>query len=86
MLFLPKFQGQNKLVQNTAGGWEFNSIFTMAQGSSFSVFSNGVSGASVNGVASTLNSLVGTGYNGNNRPLVTNVGCNVGRKGPRLKL
>jgi hypothetical protein len=85
VFFLPKFEGQNKLVQNTAGGWEFNSIFTMAQGSSFSVFSNGVSGASVNGVASTLNSLVGTGYNGNNRPLVTNVGCNVGRKGPAIE-
>ncbi len=42
VFFLPKFEGQNKLVQNTAGGWEFNSIFTMAEGSSFSVFSNGV--------------------------------------------
>ena len=81
VFFLPKFEGQNKLVQNTAGGWEFNSIFTMAQGSSFSVFSSGASGASVNGVASTLNSLAGTGYTNNQRPLVTNVGCNVGRKG-----
>jgi hypothetical protein len=85
VLFLPKFEGQNKLVQNTAGGWEFNSIFTMAQGSSFSVFSSGASGASVNGVASTLNSLAGTGYTNNQRPLATSVGCNVGRKGPQIE-
>jgi hypothetical protein len=84
VFFLPKFEGQNRLVQNTAGGWEFNSIFSMAQGSSFSVFSSGVSGASVNGVASTLNSLVGTGYTNNQRPLVTSVGCNTGHKGPEL--
>jgi hypothetical protein len=85
VLFLPKFEGQNKLVQNTAGGWEFNSIFTMAEGSSFSVFSSGASGASVNGVASTLNSLAGTGYTNNQRPLATSVGCNVGRKGPQIE-
>jgi hypothetical protein len=85
VLFLPKFEGQNKLVQNSAGGWEFNSIFTMAQGSSFSVFSNGASGAPVNGVSSTLNSLAGTGFGNNQRPLVTNVGCNVGRKGPAIE-
>ena len=85
VFFLPKFEGQNKLVQSTAGGWEFNSIITIAQGSSFSVFSSGASGASVNGVASTLNSLAGTGYTNNQRPLVTNVGCNTGRKGPEIE-
>jgi hypothetical protein len=85
VFYLPKFESHNKLVQNSAGGWEANSIVTIAQGSSFSVFSNGVSGASVNGVASTLNSLAGTGYGNNQRPLVTNVGCNVGRKGPAIE-
>jgi hypothetical protein len=85
VFFLPKFEGMNRMVQNTAGGWELNSIFTMAQGSSFSVFSSGASGAPVNGVASTLNSLVGTGYTNNQRPLVTSVGCNAGRKGPEIE-
>ncbi len=84
VLFLPKLTGQNHLVQQTAGGWEANSIVTLAQGSSFTVFSSGASGASVNGVSSTLNSLAGTGYTNNQRPLVTNVGCNVGRNGPNL--
>jgi hypothetical protein len=35
-------------------------------------------------VASTLNALVGTGYTNNQRPLVTNVGCNTGHNGPNL--
>ena len=48
VLFLPKLANYNKLVQNTVGGWEFNSIFTAAQGSSFSVFSSGASGACTN--------------------------------------
>lgn len=30
---------------------------------------------------STLNSLLGSGYTGNNRPLVTNIPCNTGRSG-----
>ena len=84
VLFLPKLTGHNQLVQQTVGGWETNSIVTLAEGSSFTVFSSGASGATVNGVASTLNSLVGTGYTNNQRPLVTNVGCNVGRHGPDL--
>lgn len=84
VLFLPKLTGQNHLVQQSIGGWEANSIVTLAEGSSFTVFSSGASGATVNGVASTLNSLIGTGYNNNNRPLVTSVGCNVGRNGPNI--
>ncbi len=84
VLFLPKFSGQNHLVQQSVGGWEVNSIVQLAEGSSFTVLSSGASGATVNGVKSTLNSLVGTGYTNNQRPLVTSVGCNVGRKGPDI--
>jgi hypothetical protein len=45
VFFLPKLAAQNKLVQNTLGAWEFNSIFGMAEGSSLSIFSSGTSGA-----------------------------------------
>jgi hypothetical protein len=84
VLFLPKLNNQNLLVRNTAGGWEVNGIFTAAQGSSFSVFSSGASAATVNGVTGTLNSLVGTGYTANQRPLVTSTGCSSGKSGPNL--
>jgi hypothetical protein len=83
VLFLPKFANRGQLVQQTVGGWQFNSIFTAAQGSSLSVFTAGIGGATVTSpetggiaAASTLNSLVGTGYNGNQRPLlVPSTGC-----------
>lgn len=79
--YLPKFASHGQLVQQTIGGWEFTSIFSAAQGSSLTVETNGISGATVGGVASTLSSLVGTGYTGNQRPLVTNIGCNSGTHG-----
>jgi hypothetical protein len=100
VLFLPKLTQYNHLIQNTAGGWEFNSIFSMAQGSSFSVFSNSASGACTNlygpdagtalngtcipGYSSSLTNLVGTGYGNNQRPLVTQVPCSQGKNGPNL--
>ncbi|MGC1423276.1 MAG: carboxypeptidase regulatory-like domain-containing protein [Terracidiphilus sp.] len=84
VLFLPKFAAYNRFIQATAGGWEANSIFTMAEGSSFTVFSSGASAATVNGVTGTLNSLVGTGYTNNQRPLQTNVSCSAGKNGPNL--
>jgi hypothetical protein len=93
VFFLPKLASHGILVQNTLGGWEANSIFSMAEGSSFSVFSSGASGACtdldsggncVAGYGSTLNSLVGTGYTDNQRPLVTDVSCGTGRNGPNL--
>jgi hypothetical protein len=77
--YLPKFAGQNKLVQYTVGGWEVNNIFTAAHGSSLSVFANG----SYNGGAVT--GLIGTGYAGNNRPLVVpGTSCNAGEKGGQI--
>jgi hypothetical protein len=84
VLFLPKLTQYNHFVQQTAGGWEANSIITLAEGSSFSVFSSGASGATVNGVSSTLNSLNGTGYTDNNRALVTDISCSTGKSGPNL--
>ena len=87
VFFLPKFDKYNQLVQQSIGGWELNSIFTAAHGSSLSIFSNGASGACTNldssgncisGYSSSLSSLIGTGYSGNNRPLATNTSCNAG--------
>jgi hypothetical protein len=77
VFYLPKLERQNAFVKNVAGGWEANSIFIMAEGSSFTVESNGVSGAG----GSTLNSLVGTGYVANQRALATGVSCAAGTGG-----
>ncbi|MGC1362408.1 MAG: hypothetical protein WA826_14625, partial [Silvibacterium sp.] len=81
----------NNLMQQTLGGWEFNSIVSLAEGSSLSIFTNGgVSGNTVTpagGTAesSTLSALVGTGYIGNQRPLlVAGTSCNTGRNGEQI--
>ena len=89
VLYLPKMSQYNNLVQQTVGGWEFNSIFTAAEGSSLTIESNGISGATINPAngpaeASSLSMLVGTGYDGNQRPLVTNIGCDAGRVGDQI--
>ena len=91
VLFLPKLTQYNNLMQQTLGGWEFNSIVSLAEGSSLSIFTNGgVSGATVTpagGTAesSTLSALVGTGYIGNQRPLlVAGTSCNTGRNGEQI--
>jgi Carboxypeptidase regulatory-like domain/TonB-dependent Receptor Plug Domain len=77
--YLPKLQNMNKFVQNTIGGWEANSIFTAAHGSSLTVYANGTyNGGNVSG-------LIGTGYIGNNRPLtVANTTCNAGENGSQI--
>jgi hypothetical protein len=77
VFYLPKFEKQNRFVQNTAGGWEANSIFSMAEGSSFTVLSNGASGAD----GSALQDLVGTGLYVNQRPLATGTSCTAGTGG-----
>jgi len=56
---LPTLVGQNGFVRNAAGGWELSSILTYANGPSETVTAGG-SGAP--------GGLVGTGYNGNERP------------------
>jgi hypothetical protein len=74
--YLPKMEKYNKLVQSTIGGWQVNSIFTAAHGSSLTVFAN--SGGYNNGLVSGL---IGTGYVGNNRPLLASgTTCNAGQK------
>ena len=76
--YLPKFANSNNFMKQTVGGWEFNSIFTAAHASSLTVFSNG---SYNNGAVSQL---IGTGYVGNNRPLVTGTSCNSGEKGNQI--
>ena len=76
--YLPKLANKNIFLRETVGGWQLNSIFNYAHGSSLTVFSNG----SFNNNA--VSQLIGTGYNGNNRPLVTGVGCNAGQKGIQI--
>ncbi len=92
VLFLPKLASHGKLMQNTLGGWEANSIVSLAEGSSFTIYSSGISGACTNlaadgtcvaGYSSNLSALVGTGYTGNQRPLVTDTPCDA-RKGDQL--
>jgi len=105
VMYLPKLANKNAIVKGVIGGWETNSIITLAEGSSFSVFTNGIAGACtdltplvngstscINGAAnpagtpgfaniSTLNSLGGTGYSGNNRPMKTGQSCMLGTRG-----
>ena len=80
VLYLPKFAGHGHLVQETVGGWEVNSIATIEDGNSLSVFTSGASGASFTSGGVTTNSnlvaLVGTGFTNPQRPLVTGVDCN----------
>jgi len=90
VLYLPKLQQHSNLIQQTLGGWETNSILTLAEGSSASVFTSGLTGGCtyfqnsncVPGYSSTVNALVGTGYTGNQRPLaISQINCNQGRNG-----
>ena len=85
VFYLPKFANHGALVQNTVGGWELNSIVNVSSGSSLTVFSNGASSATVNGVTGSLNSLQGSGFNSNNRPdTVPGVGCNSDENGRQI--
>jgi hypothetical protein len=93
--YLPKLAKSNQLLQQTVGGWQVNSIFTAAHASSLSVFSNGgytnsiqtgtdpVTGKPIIS-SQTVSQLIGTGYNGNNRPLKTGIGCNSGEKANQI--
>jgi len=81
VLYLPKLERHSQLMQQTLGGWQLNGIFTAAEGSSATVFTAGVTGVP-NAGGTQLNSLVGTGYNQNQRPLtVPDTSCNTGRHG-----
>jgi hypothetical protein len=86
--YLPKLANQNIIARGVLGGWQVNSILTAVHGSSLTVFANGsytnAVTENVGGVAKTvsqtISQLIGTGYNGNNRPLtVAGQGCNKGQ-------
>jgi hypothetical protein len=80
VFYLPKFARHGALVQNVAGGWEANSTVSLDEGSSLTIYTAGASGAA----GSTLGELGGTGYDGNDRPLVTSTGCNTNRSGSTI--
>ncbi|HEX4757513.1 MAG TPA: hypothetical protein VH308_05995, partial [Terracidiphilus sp.] len=93
VFYLPKLASHGALVQNTLGGWEANSIVNLAEGSSLTVFQTGASGGctlfNADGTCnaagtSTLSTLFGSGYGNNQRPLVTDIPCNIGRKGDQF--
>ncbi len=81
VFYLPKLANKSGVMQSTLGGWELNSIITVTSGASLTVFSNGAGDAVSSG---SLNSLLGSGFNSNNRPLVTSVGCNAGESGRQI--
>jgi len=76
--YLPKLANQNNFVKQTVGGWEVNGIISAVHASSLTVFSNGSYTDAWN--QASISQLIGTGYNGNNRPLVTGVKFNAGEK------
>jgi len=77
--YLPKFANQNNFVKQTVGGWEVNGIIDAVHASSLTIFANG-SYKDANNPTGAISQLIGTGYVGNNRPLVTGQGCNTGEK------
>jgi len=97
VFFLPKLDHQANYIRQTAGGWEFNTIFTAEDGNSITAYQNGASengslvdplanplNCSNNGVAvpCVLSSLTGTGYNNNQRPnIVPGKSCTSGVSG-----
>jgi Carboxypeptidase regulatory-like domain/TonB-dependent Receptor Plug Domain len=84
VFFLPKLEHRNEILRQTAGGWEFNTIFTAENGNSISVYQNSMSSATAlldpkapvptcsfagkSFPCGGLQSLTGTGYNLTNRP------------------
>jgi hypothetical protein len=93
VLFLPKLASHGAFVKNTLGGWEANSIVSLDEGSSLTIYTSSAAGGCTDYNAdgtcatdgtSTLSALAGTGYSDNNRPLVTNTGCNHGRNGEQI--
>jgi hypothetical protein len=93
VLFLPKLASHEAFVKNALGGWEANSIVSLDEGSSLTIYTTGATGGCTDYSAdgscapdgtSNLSALVGTGYTGNNRPLITNIGCNTSRNGDQI--
>jgi len=84
VFFLPKLEHSNAFLKNTAGGWEFNTIFTAENGNSITVYQTSLGAAtalldpnaappscSFNGKffpCPTVQTLTGTGFGNNQRP------------------
>lgn len=83
VVYLPKLDGYNQVLRQSIGGWELNGIFTAAHGSSLTIFSNATFN-DANSQGSIISGLIGTGYNGNARPLTTDFSCNSGAKGNQI--
>jgi hypothetical protein len=81
VLYLPKLAGRSNFLKQTAGGWEMNSIVTLEQGNSLTVYTSGANDATPGG---TLGSLIGSGYATAQRPLATGVGCDSGVSGDQI--
>jgi hypothetical protein len=90
VLYLPKLAGRANFLKQTVGGWELNSIVTLEQGNSLSVFTSGANGAAYTDpvtavkTSSPLTALFGSGFTNPQRPLLTGVGCNSGVSGDQI--
>ena len=100
VFFLPRLEHKASYLRETAGGWEFNTIFTAENGNSITIYQQGVNPAntlldpnasplqcSFNGAQFPcgLNSLTGTGFTNTQRPdRVAGVSCNSGVSGLQI--
>ena len=86
--YLPDLKGQHEIVQAVAGGWELAAISQYAAGASFSLYQAGVSESSAFLAPGTsgggLNSLFGSGFTNNQRPLISGQGCTAGISGAQV--
>lgn len=100
VFFLPKLEHKAAYIRETAGGWEFNTIFTAENGNSITIYQQGINPANVqldktasplqcsfNGAQFPcgLNSLTGTGFTNTQRPdRASGVSCNSGVSGLQI--
>jgi hypothetical protein len=85
--YLPDLKGQNGMVQAVAGGWELAGISQYASGTSLSLYQAGVSEDTplVTGSGGgALSSLIGNGFNSNQRPLISGQSCTSGLTGAEV--
>jgi hypothetical protein len=84
VFFLPRLEHRGAFLRETAGGWEFNTIFTAENGNSVTIYQTSVSPGSAlldpaappatctdskgNSFPCGLQTLTGTGYNNTQRP------------------
>ncbi len=90
---LPSLSGSNHLMKETLGGWELSGITSAANGNSFSIYEGAGENSSLLAIqpglttpyASTVSSIVQTGYTAPLRPLkVAGQSPTAGRKGAQI--